>query len=110
MPYTICVNRPGYLPESDPTAVATLDEAKAIIDSERDRYYGDHGTDASEHTIIVQTQNLPITGGTIGPLPDGYIIDVQRLDWIDLARLCGMDCGSLCAGPNQSIIDVYNGS
>lgn len=59
-------------------AVATVDEARAII---RDHVVSagvPHGTTAD-----------PITnsGGTIGPLPDGTMIEVKRTTWRYLAEL-----------------------
>jgi hypothetical protein len=41
-------------------------------------------------------------------LPDGTVIRERSVEWIELARLCGMDCGSLCAGPNEDVLAAFN--
>jgi hypothetical protein len=41
-------------------------------------------------------------------LPDGTVIEVKRVAWLNLARGVGLDCGDMCAVPNAEILDVYN--
>lgn len=69
-------------------AVATLDEAQNIaqeaidngppISSKREW----DAWDALYDNVVV----LEEPGGTIGPLPDGTLIEVERVDWVDLSR------------------------
>jgi hypothetical protein len=37
-----------------------------------------------------QAESLPESGGTIGPLPDGTVIEVERVTWHDIAREGGL--------------------
>lgn len=92
MPYVITTYPPhpvtGEPTEGRRTAVATLDEAREqcadIIDADGDDIRRDHFHYATNH--------LPGSGGTIGPLPDGTIIEVKRVDAYELLlRIPGMD-------------------
>jgi hypothetical protein len=78
-------------------AVATLDEAKGAVIRE----LGPRIDSAYEW-------DLGLAGGTVGPLPDGTVIEVKRVAWLNLARGVGLDCGDMCAVPNAEILDVYN--
>ena len=56
------------------TAVATLDEArKAAYRIRRERYPSAYGQ-----------INLAESGGVVGPLPDGTVIEVQHVHWDEL--------------------------
>jgi hypothetical protein len=97
--------RSKVVTEPPPTRVAvdTPDDARRAIiaiGEQRDTWIGGdalHGP-------------IDRNGGTIGPLPDGTVIEVRQLQWIELARLCEMDCGNLCAGPNEDVLAVFNGA
>lgn len=85
MTYVICVNKPGYLPESEPVEVDTIQEARDAAAEEVQRSmdaFGDdreaqarYGFTAAEE----QALDLPEDGGVIH-MPDGYVIDVTRKD------------------------------
>ena len=62
-------------------AVATLDEARAVAE---------------------QINELPASGGTIGPLPDGTIIEVRRVGIATLASI--VPAGSSIS----NVVDAYN--
>jgi hypothetical protein len=96
MPYIITTIRPqrrnpddlaaGYEDVRSRRAVATLDEAR-----ERARTIV-QGQDWERHTITLgswcaSVRNLGESGGTIGPLPDGTVIEVERAHWYDIAVL-----------------------
>lgn len=113
MPYIITVNQPGYLPESSPTAVATIDEA---IQHAHDLADPDNAfSEGDDWPAFMQAiSNLPAeSGGVIGPLPDGYVIDVQHITWVKLAQLA-LDAGKtppLIFDTEQDrveVIDAYN--
>lgn len=91
MPYIISVNMPGYLPEQDPTATATLDEARQHATDEVRRSPGyDEAMDLAPYTAADGAiAAMSTDGAVIGPLPDGYAIDVQRVTWTELATLAG---------------------
>jgi hypothetical protein len=107
MPYIICVNRPGYMPEADPVAVITLEEARAaawalVFDSK------------SQHIDGSEVDALPESGGTIGPLPDGYVIEVQQVSFHELALAAGHEHpparNEVCMPEDQvRVLDAYNG-
>lgn len=103
------------------TAVATLDEARDVAHTTIHAAYraayplqpcglgGEHSDAQRAHRWHnVDVEKLPDSGGTVGPLPDGTVIEVRRLEWIELARRCEMDCGSLCAGPNSDVLAAFN--
>lgn len=97
-----------YGPESQPYAVATLEEACDAASEEGDRSFETIDGPRQPTDIVRAIDALPEHGGTVGPLPDGYVIEVQQVEWIELARLVELDCGALCAVPNAEIIDAYN--
>ena len=69
---------PGSCGECDISriAVATLDEARRITARE----YREH-----VHRFMgFDTRWITESGGTVGPLPDGTVIEVRRVNWIDL--------------------------
>lgn len=107
MPYIITTSEPFdaekhvHRPAFSRRAVVTLDEAReattAIIVDGPNRY----GTDAQ----ILESYVLPEQGGTIGPLPDGTVIEVGRVEWGDLTEYAvTRDPDALAA----TLIDAYN--
>lgn len=121
MPYIICVNQPGCLPEADPVAVATIEEVADHVEAEADRRF----EDIEPYTLEMHRQYRSIieawhsmdegSGGVIGPLPDGYVIDVRHVEWRELADLAGIpgeeaEYMALNAshGSSARIIDAYN--
>ncbi len=113
MPYIICVNRPGYLPEQEPVAVATLEEAR----DEATNALAQHGIAAKGEgmrlwvpPLVTTAQTLPEQGGTVGPLPDGSVIDVQQVGIKELARLCDFTPSASDGGVVTAdvVIDAYN--
>lgn len=114
MPYIICVNQPGCLPEADPTAVATIEEAREAATQEctvsEARFPGTAESggwgDPKVWTPFEDAaRELPESGGTIGPLPDGYVIDVRQVSLDELAGLAGCTNGAWSEG---AILDAYN--
>jgi hypothetical protein len=85
MPYIITTKRPADpLTISDDaswahtrTAVATLDEARnRVLDiAQRPR------------AIVWVERYISESGGTVGPLPDGTVIEVRWIDWMDFERM-----------------------
>jgi len=70
------------------TAVATLDEARqttlgAVI--------GDRDYEDIRHVDVHAAHIMDESGGTIGPLPDGTVIEVRPTSWLDLAASCDTD-------------------
>lgn len=108
MPYIITVNQPGCLPESDPTAVATIEEARETAREEVARYSGEmpRTWPTPIAAYVGEAERLPEHGGTVGPLPDGYVIDVRRVTWDELAKLAQWPEGR--SSVPALILDAYN--
>lgn len=115
MPYIITTRRsaarlqPGQS-TCDLRAVATLDEARSYCRSELRRSERGH---LSIGRLGLSVAQLPESGGSIGPLPDGTKIDVEATGYATLARAAGF------AGLGQhedadvrptaaEILDAYN--
>src|SRR6185295_18290227 len=69
-------------PKDTRTAIATLDEAREAA------YYEVDATSPEQPSLVCdeaeQARNLPDSGGTIGPLPDGTVIEVRPVSWADI--------------------------
>ena len=105
-------NGAGFKQNVTRTAVATLDEArdvcwKALADVPR---YG-----LQEAAInSAQVHDLTAEGGTVGPLPDGTVIEVQAVCWnwiIGMADDAGIDTDAVHEdGGDLAILAAYNGA
>jgi hypothetical protein len=73
-PYIVTRKRPGsYFAGREPQAlsrraVATLEEARTLLIR-------------SEHGCSLSTALLDTLPGTVGPLPDGIVIEVEQVKW-----------------------------
>lgn len=72
-------------------AVATLDEALFQVDAMLDHW--DDTEHGSERDIWIRSlrtmvpEQVGMSGGTVGPLPDGTVIEVAQIGWINFERL-----------------------
>jgi hypothetical protein len=67
-------------------AVATLEDAQdAVVQELHDLL------DEPTHDQERAANTLPASGGTVGPLPDGTIIEVERMLWSSLADEVGAE-------------------
>lgn len=112
MPYIITTKQEhldGWKPLSR-RAVATLDEARSYAFRSMVEYWPDKQVGEGPNLM-----DLPGAGGTIGPLPDGTVIEIERVIWFDLARdlpeiswnmLTRASSGYLSA--QSKVFDAYN--
>jgi hypothetical protein len=79
MRFTICVNKPGQLPEADPTTVegleATIEAVEAEIEKSRDALGEEAGAIAYFQGAYDAALLLTEAGGVVH-MPDGYVIDI----------------------------------
>jgi hypothetical protein len=126
MPYIVTTKRPTgdcawakVLPASR-RAVATLEDRRGpdgIEDGARtiayaqviDAYGGPDRDDASpaETEHLWQAANVPEQGGTVGPLPDGSLIEVARATNAELMPYAGFDVFNDTPAEAE-IIDAFN--
>jgi hypothetical protein len=96
-------------------AVATLDEARkvchdAVLASELPTH---EVMDPAHDRFYDAALTLP-DGGTVGPLPDGTVIEVEATTWADLASASVIDPAVRNRAVNgdtamrQRILDAYN--
>lgn len=66
-------------------AVATLEEARWFAQNPGWRYGVSDGYTAAEGEdaakVLRAARSLPESGGTVGPLPDGTVIEVEQSTW-----------------------------
>lgn len=95
-------------------AVATLDEARsACVDALPE----DIGLPREVAMLAAQIRGLAASGGKVGPLPDGTVIEVRSHAWYEIATQAGIvEAGLLGAyaerdpeGPSaQKILAAFN--
>jgi hypothetical protein len=107
MPYIVTTKRPAKVDHDEERAerehvsrraVATLEEVKAHAASEVERR--EHDDDQFFATAL-----LPESGGSVGPLPDGAVIEVEQTTWRDLGWVGATMPDS---GIARSLTDAYN--
>jgi hypothetical protein len=106
MPYIITSSYVGEykrlrIEDGFPCAVATIadvrDLCQPIVREPADSHI--------RSQLVSQVNCLSESGGTIGPFPDGYVINIKMLDWEDLRELAGL---ILRAGlTDQEILTAY---
>ncbi len=110
MPYIIRSNKPGRLP----VAVATIEEAREEADralKDALSAYDAQGEHPSARDLHAAAMAMPETGGVIGPLPDGYVIEVHHLRWDELRELLPPRDTPIIreiGDAGQPLIDAYN--
>lgn len=104
---------PGYdvwLERQSRRAVATLEEARHDAENIVIDALGVRDTmEASDDRF--DARELPESGGTVGPLPDGTVIEVAPIILLDLAQAAGFHVCSragIDGYSDQQIIDAYN--
>jgi hypothetical protein len=120
-PYIITTKRPGEVfPLADQgwhisrRAVATLEGANEAVHRIAHDLPGKW-----QITTLAKYTPLPESGGTVGPLPNGTVIEVEQVGWSELARLAGrtrytvppdepVDPDGLSRKGWQVILDAYN--
>lgn len=123
MPYVITTKQP-YLdamwdpedplpPRESRYAVATWEKAREVSRARIGEWSGRMPRTWLEPLALYvgQAEKLPENGGTIGPLPDGTVIEVKRADWCDLIDGMverGDDYGDIPEGGAQEILDAFN--
>lgn len=107
MPYIVRTQRAGH-PPWNRTAVADLDEARAVARTDA----GDCGATGPDDQVNVAILDLSESGGTVGPLPDGYVIEVLSVCWnwvIGQADDAGIDTDEVYAdGGDIAILRAYS--
>lgn len=88
-------------------AVATLHNAhnrtwKMVSDSDMGRA----SMTVKGRKLLDEALSITEDGGTIGPLPDGTVIEVTRLDWLHIEKASGHYIAS--ADDLQPALDAYN--
>jgi len=93
------------------TAVATLEEAREAAAEVAGTAYSDewimaHANRGTVAPLIDAAWDLPESGGTVGPLPDGTVIEVRRRSWPDLQADAGL--GHRMPLSDANILSVFN--
>lgn len=114
MPYMITTYRHAWRNSHTCTcprrAVATLEEAQVVAAQGVRRVRDEDGTRDfwnAVYPLIGQAETLPESGGKVGPLPDGTVIEVVRVEWRTLAEDAEI-AWRLPALPTVEIIDAFN--
>lgn len=114
-PYVITAKRPHYDPpdygpfQTKRRAVATLADVKRDVldvinaDAERSPEAWNAAYDVKNATFA-----LPASGGTIGPLPDGTVINVEPTTWSNLIHALISDGDITTRWTRPEILAAYN--
>ncbi len=114
MPYIITTTTPGDGMERSPNrfgrttrrAEPTLDKARAEA-ADLATFHG-RGDSYSIDEAYAQIARLPESGGTVGPLPDGTTITVERVTEADLRSALPDDSWGAQAADLANVIDAFN--
>ena len=110
MPYVITTKRPrGVYPELGPLvsrrAVATLEEA--ILQT-----YTSLASEPELDEAARAIKALPKSGGTVGPLPDGTVIEVEPIGhydlWVAAGRPESQSRGEHHMPSRVELVDAFN--
>ena len=103
MPYVIAYTRPDYIAY----AVADLDHARAAVLTA----LGDaDAITGPEDPLCGDVHDMRDEGGTIGPLPDGYVINVVATSWSELFENSISAAGGVAHELAEALLDEYNAS
>lgn len=112
MPYVITTKTPASLcsdaepacqcPDPDGCATVTTRRAFATLNEAMRDVIAEY--EAATGKPVPPRFGLFASGGTVGPLPDGTVIEVERVDWPRLAG--GIDGGAYM--PEAEIIAAFN--
>lgn len=78
---------PGAEPVQSRRAVATLDEVRKECYREIRDDQSCQGVERARLTLAVE--HLTDLGGTVGPLPDGTVIEVEQVGWSEIGEAVG---------------------
>jgi hypothetical protein len=93
--------------ETTRQAVATLEEARGVLSPVLDSLAHDRGAYWPAWTQTFHGLGEE-TGGTIGPLPDGTIIEVRRVAEVDLRDSFPADSCAAQLAHLADVIDAFN--
>jgi hypothetical protein len=111
-PYIVTTKRRGYMGLGlvrsprvvSRRAVATLEEANEAVHRIVHDLPGKW-----QITTLAKCTPLPDSGGTVGPLPDGTVIEVEQISWDDLRDQCPEHLPRAEGQTRQAaILDAYN--
>jgi hypothetical protein len=96
---------------TDRRAVATLDEARGAAQEAVDSAGPIKSRHSWEAICGYIAHTMGEEGGTVGPLPDGTVIAVERTGWDRLRDAIGQPTLTVCAfnaDNRDAILDAYN--
>lgn len=103
MPYVVTRRQPGR-PDDELPAVATLEEAR-LVAAEITLPYALAVQPPADKAYAAACGAIPESGGTIGPLPDGTVIEAESVIWTELADRA--DCFPV-PWSHERILAAYN--
>jgi hypothetical protein len=121
MPYIITTTTPGprysalanpraysrSVPDVTRTAVATLEEAREAVER-KIRYLHAHAPEDHPDYRPFIPDELPDSGGTVGPLPDGTVIEVRQAPWRVIATEVGAPGDPLTDKAQAQVLAAFN--
>lgn len=79
MTYVVCVNQPGYLPETEPERYDDLTDAVLAVGEQICLSHDNADQDRPESPATMAYAACVGAGGAIY-LPDGYVVEVSQTD------------------------------
>jgi hypothetical protein len=108
MPYIVTTER--ELPSAEDSSTLTYRERRAVATLEKARLVVREavftGSALTAPAIWNSIAVLPESGGTVGPLPDGTVIEVEAVSWADLRERAGLGRDALVL--DEQTITAYN--
>lgn len=112
MPYLVTMH-PVHAERSMPRgqrvgrAVATLEDAQAYVSGVVSARTTSADNRGARKTAADRLWSLPESGGEIGPLPDGTLVEIDYVNWADMAKSIGKPYSEYDWRADE-LIDAFN--
>lgn len=120
MPFLVITKRAGLVHDTElqerpfeatlsRLAVATLEEVHRLVGRMvRQRSEGSYEDWCAAYPLTLKAADIPESGGSVGPLPDGTLIEVEATTYDRLGHDLDLSPRRIFNDPEQKLVDAWN--